>query len=156
MARIMEENSDLLKPSLTADRSPSAALYSLRTGFLTSFFGGPIAGATISLLNSYRLKRLTVDWPIGLLAIAVCVTMGWLATHDGWQWLDARLGRGSVIYANRLTNLAFFGAVYALHRTYYKSMSVLGISPPNGVAVGIGAIVFGLAVNAAMIKVLSQ
>jgi len=46
-----------------------------------------------------------------------------LATHDGWQWLDARLGRGSVIYANRLTNLAFFGVcLRALYRYYYKSI----------------------------------
>ena len=59
----MDRDSDLLRPSLTTDRSPAAAIYSVRTGFLTAFFGGPIGGATIALLNSYRLKRLAVDWP---------------------------------------------------------------------------------------------
>jgi hypothetical protein len=66
------------------------------------------------------------------------------------------LGRGSVIYVTRLTNLAFFGVVYVFHRRYYRSMSVLGLSAPNGLAVGIGAIVFGLAVNAAVLKLMSQ
>src|SRR5690242_15722985 len=40
----MDQNSDLLRPSLSADHNPAAAIYSLRTEFLTSFFGGPIAG----------------------------------------------------------------------------------------------------------------
>jgi hypothetical protein len=152
----MDHDSDLLRPSLTEDSSPAAAIYSVRTGFLTAFFGGPLGGAIIALLNSYRLKRLAVDWPIGLLALAICAGMGWSATHGGWRWLDASLGHGSVIYVTRLTNLAFFGVVYVLHRTYYRSMSVLGLSAPNGLAVGVGAIVFGLAVNAALLKLMSQ
>ncbi len=151
----MEHDSDLLRPSLNADQSPAAAIYSVRTGFLTAFFGGPIAGASIALINSYRLRRLAVDWPIGLLAVAICGSIGWLATHGGWPWLDTLLGHGSISYVTRITNLAFFGVVYAFHRTYYRSMSVLGICAPSGLAVGIGAIVFGLAVNAALFTLMS-
>src|ERR1700761_2673615 len=119
----MDHNSDLLRPSLSANHNPSAAIYSLRTEFLTSFFGGPVAGATIALLNSYRLRRLTVDWPLGLVAIACCALIAWLATHGGWHWLDAALGRGSDALGARVINLIFFGIVYAVHRTYHKSMS---------------------------------
>jgi hypothetical protein len=152
----MDHNSDLLRPSLSADHNPSAAIYSLRTEFLTSFFGGPIAGAAIALLNSYRLKRLSVDWPIGLIAIAFSTLLAWLATHGGWHWLDAALGRGSGSIGARVINLVFFTIVYAFHRTYFKSMSVLGIAAPNGLAVGIGAIILGLLANVGLIKVFLQ
>lgn len=149
----MDHNSDLLRPSLSADHNPSAAIYSIRTEFLTSFFGGPVAGAAVALINSYRLKRLAVDWPIGLIAIALCALLAWLSTHGGWHWLDAALGRGSDAIGARVINLLFFAIVYAFHRTYFKSMSVLGITAPNGLAVGFGAIVLGLLVNIGMIKV---
>ena len=82
----MDHNSDLLRPSLSADHNPSAAIYSLRTEFLTSFFGGPIAGAAIALLNSYRLKRLGVDWPIGLIAIACSALLAWLWASAPSSW----------------------------------------------------------------------
>jgi hypothetical protein len=151
----MDQNSDLLTPSLSADHGRSAAIYSLRTGFLTAFFGGPVGGATIALLNSYRLGRLAVDWPIALLAIAVSAAMDWSITHGVWRWLDASLGRGSVSLAVRLVDVAFFAVVYALHRTYYKGMAVLGITSPNGLAVGVGAIIVGVLADAALTRVLA-
>ena len=140
---MIDHNSDLLRPSLSADHNPSAAIYSVRTAFLSSFFGGPLAGGLIALLNSYRLKRLAVDWPIALIAIGMFMLLSWLSTHEGWHW---------AIYGSRVGNLLFFGIVYAYHRTYYKSMSVLGITPPNGLAVGIGATVLGVLAEFAMAK----
>jgi len=141
----MDQNSDLLRPSLSADHNPSAAIYSVRTAFLTSFFGGPLAGAVIALLNSYRLKRLAVDWPIALIAIGSFLLLSWASIHPGWDW---------AIYASRVANVIFFGIVYAFHRTYYKSMSVLGITAPNGLMVGIGAILFGVLAEIAAVKAL--
>jgi hypothetical protein len=152
----MDHNSDLLRPSLSADHNPSAAIYTVRTAFLTTFIGGPIAGAAIALLNSYRLKRLAVDWPLVLIAIGLCVLLAWMATHGGWHWLDTALGRGSGSIGTRVVNLVFFAIVYAFHRTYFKSMSVLGITAPNGLLVGIGAIILGLLANVGMIKVFLQ
>jgi len=139
----MDHNSDLLRPSLSADHNYSAAIYSVRTAFLTSFFGGPLAGAVIALLDSYRLRRLGVDWPLALIAIGLFMLLSWLATHDGWRW---------AIYGSHVGNVIFFGIVYAYHRTYYKSMSVLGITPPNGLGVGFGAALFGILAEIAMIK----
>jgi hypothetical protein len=148
----MDHNSDLLRPSLSADHNSSAAVYSIRTAFFASFFGGPIAGAAIALIDSYKLRRLSVDWPLGLMAVGLFIVMGWLATHGGWRWLDAYLGRDSGVYGDRVINVIFFGVVYAFHRMYYKSMAVLGITPPNGLAAGIGAIVLGILAQWALLK----
>ena len=149
----MDHNSDLLRPSLSADHNPSAAIYTVRTAFLTTFIGGPVAGAAIALLNSYRLRRLSVDWPLALIAIALSALLAWMATHGGWHWLDAALGRGSGSIGARVINLIFFAIVYAFHRTYFKSMSVLGLAAPNGLLVGIGAIILGLLATVGMMKV---
>ena len=50
--------------------------------------------------------------------------------------------------------MIFFGIVYESQRPYYKRMSVLGITPPNGLAVGFGACVFGVLAEIAMVKAL--
>jgi hypothetical protein len=152
----MDHNSDLLRPSLSADHNPSAAIYTIRTAFLTTFIGGPIAGAAIALLNSYRLKRLTADWPLVLVGMALSALLAWMATHGGWHWLDAALGRGSGSIGARVINLVYFAIVYAVHRTYFKSMSVLGITAPNGLPVGIGAILLGLFANVGLMKAFLQ
>jgi len=139
----MIQDSELLRPSLTAEHSSEAAIYSVRTGFLVSFFGGPIAGGMIALLNARRLRRLKTDWPIGLLAVAVSVGLSWsLAAHQ-WQWLDGALGRGSGRYLQDLAGLGFYGVVYSLHRPYYRSMELLGLEAPNGLRVGIAAAALG-------------
>jgi len=122
LAQIMDHNNDLLRPSLSADHNPSTAIYSARTVFLTSFFGGPVAGAAVALTNAYRLRRLASDWPLGLIAIALCFGVAWLSTHHGWSWLDAIVGHGSALYGARVINLIFFAIAYAFHRTYFKSM----------------------------------
>jgi hypothetical protein len=146
----MDHNNDLLRPSLSADHNPAAAIYSARTVFLTSFFGGPIAGAAVALINAYRLRSLATDWPLGLIAVGLCVELAWMSTHHGWSWLDAIVGDGSAIYGTRIVNLIFFAIAYAFHRTYYKSMSVLGITPPNGLLVGLGAICLGVLAEVAI------
>jgi len=153
LTQIMDHNNDLLRPSLSDDHNPSAAIYSARTVFLTSFFGGPIAGAAVALTNAYRLRRLASDWPLGLIAVALCFGLAWLSAHHGWSWLDAVVGHESAIYGARVINLIFFAIAYAFHRTYFKSMSVLGITAPNGLAVGLGAICLGVVAELAIGRV---
>ncbi len=140
----MIQDSELLRPSLTADLDTPRPIYSVRTAFLSSFFGGPVAGAIIALLNSHRLRRLKTDWPIAVLAVGSSALLQWTMTRHLWGPVNAMLGAGSARYGYELLSLAFSGVVYALHRPYYRSMSLLGLSVPNGTAVGVAAIVCGI------------
>jgi hypothetical protein len=139
----MIQDSELLRPSLTAEHSSASAIYSVRTGFLASFFGGPIGGACVALLNARSLGRLKVDWPVALLALSVSVGLSWSSAAHKWQWLDSSLGHGSGRYLQELAGLAFYGVIYTLHRPYYRSMQLLGLDPPNGLRVGIAAAALG-------------
>ena len=143
----MIQDSELLRPSLTADVDSPQPVYSVRTGFLSSFFGGPVAGATIALLNSQRLRRLKMDWPIAVLALGSSALLQWSVIRHWWRWLDGALGDSSSGYVYQLLSLAFSGVVYAIHRPYYRSMMLLGLKAPNGTVVGLAAIAFGIAVQ---------
>lgn len=152
----MDHLGDLLQPSLGRDDSPATAIYSLRAGFLSAFFGGPLAAAVLALVNAYRLKRLRRDWPIGLLGIALTVGLAWWQVRGGGDaWLNALIGESATFYALRLAGLALFGVVYAVHRTYYRSMAVLGIKPPHGGLLGVILVVVGIAINVPLRIVLS-
>jgi hypothetical protein len=143
----MIQDSELLRPSLTADIGSPRPIYSLRTGFLSSFIGGPVSGAAVALVNSYRLRRLSRDWPVAALALAICALMQWSIALHWWGWLDQSLGEASGQYVFKLLGLAFSGVVYAIHRPYYRSMSLLGLKSPDGTLVGIAAIVCGIALQ---------
>jgi hypothetical protein len=143
----MIQDRELLTPSLTADARVPQAIYSASTGFLASFLGGPMAGAVIALVNSQRLRRLGTDWPIALLALAIAVLIQLSVVDHFWDWLDHLLGQGSIRFVYKLAGMAFFGAIYALHRPYYRSMSLLGLKTPNGILIGILAIAVGLGVQ---------
>src|SRR5262249_39204793 len=54
---------ELLRPSL-GDAVAARAPYSVRTTFLTAFFGGPLAALAIIVLNSVRLRRWLPDLPV--------------------------------------------------------------------------------------------
>jgi hypothetical protein len=146
----MIQDRELLRPSLTADARAPQAIYSAGTGFLSSFFGGPVAGAMIALANSQRLRRLHIDWPIVLLAPAINILVRLSIVDHFWDWLDRMLGKGSDRYVTDLIGLVFFGVIYTLHKPYYRSMSLLGLKAPNGLGVGISAIALGIATQVAL------
>ena len=150
----MIQDRELLRPSLAADARVPQAIYSAGTGFLSSFFGGPVAGALIALANSQRLRRLHIDWPIALLAPAINVLIRLSVVDHFWDWLDRLLGKGSVRYVADLVGLAFFGLIYALHKPYYRSMSLLGLKAPNGLLPGIIAIAVGIATQYALFRLI--
>ena len=150
----MTQDRELLRPSLTADARAPQTIYSAGTGFVASFLGGPVAGAVVALANSQRLRRLNVDWPIMLLAPAINVLIRLSDSDHYWDWLDAALGKGSVRYLTDLAGLAFFGVIYALHKPYYRSMSLLGLKAPNGLGVGIFAIALGVGTQLALFRLL--
>lgn len=151
----MIQDSELLRPSLTAGSDSPRPIYSVRTAFLSSFFGGPVAGAIIALLNSQRLRRLKSDWPIALLALGSSALLQWAMSRPVWGGVNAILGEGSGRYAYELLSLAFSGVVYGIHRPYYRSMALLGLPVPNGIGAGIAAIVCGILAQAGLFYLLN-
>lgn len=151
----MDTRDDLLKPSLGQGDSPANSIYSARTGYLASFFGGPLGGAIVALANAYRLKRLKIDWPIGLLGVAVTIGPIWWWMRGGAHWAAAYGGRDAAQVGFRVGGLGFFAVVYAWHRRYYRNMDLLGIKPPEGTLIGFVAVVAALAMEAAIVAALS-
>lgn len=151
----MENPDDLLQPTLGHRDSPATSIYSAQTGYVVSFLGGPLAGASIALANAYRLKRLRTDWPLGLLAIAVTVGPMWWWFRGGAQWIAAHAGGGVREAAFRALGLGFFALVYGWHRQYYRNMMLLGLNPPSGWIIGFAAVVASNAVNFGLAAVLS-
>jgi hypothetical protein len=151
----METRDDLLQATLGHSDSPATSIYSALTGYMASFFGGPVAGATVALVNAYRLKRLGTDWPLGLLALAATIGPMWWWFHGGARWITAYAGAGVQEVLYRVLGLAFFAVVYGCHRQYYRNMTYFGLTPPSGWPLGIGAVAGGLAVNFALAAVLS-
>lgn len=151
----METRDDLLQPTLGQRDSRATSIYSAQTGYVVSFLGGPLAGAAIALANSYRLKRLGMDWPLALLAVAGTVGPMWWWFHGGAQWITAHAGGGGVEVIFRVVGLGFFAVVYGWHRQFYRNMAFLGVAPPSGWLIGIAAVAGGVAVNFGLAAVLS-
>lgn len=151
----MESRESLLQSTLGQADTPATWIYSARTGYLSSFFGGPLAGAAIALVNAYRLKRLAKDWPIGLLAAAETIGALWWWRHGGESWVVELVGRDAQQILFRILGLGFFFLVYGWHREYYRNMAVLGIKPESGAYLGIAAVVGGLVATFALGAALS-
>jgi hypothetical protein len=151
----MDTRDDLLQPTLGHRDSPATSIYSAQTGYVASFFGGPLAGATIALANAYRLRRLGTDWPLGVLAIAATVGPMWWWYRGSAGWITVQAGSGVQAVALRVLGLGFFAVAYGWHRQYYRNMTLFGLRPPSGWLIGIAAVFGGLIVDVALVAVLS-
>lgn len=151
----MQTPEDLLQPTLGQRNSPATSIYSALTGYIASFFGGPLAGATIALANAYRLNRLRTDWPLGLLALAATAAPMWWWFRGGAQWVTVHAGGGSQMVLFRVLGLGFFAAAYGWHRQYYRNMALFGLKSPPGWLIGVAAVVGSLAVDFGLEAVLS-
>lgn len=140
----MARDNDLLQASLSGTGTSTPALYSATSGYITSFIGGPIAGAIVGLLNARRLNRLSKDWWIAVAAIAVVVALLWWQLRlGGNEWLSGHLGERAARSLTRVSGAVFFGGVYALHYRSYRSMSMFGVEGPSGWIMGIVAVLIG-------------
>ena len=151
----MDTRDDLLRPTLGQSDSAATSIYSARTGYFASFFGGPLAGAAIGLVNAYRLRRLPVDWPLGLLAVAVTVAPVWWLSRGGGQWLIDHFGPSGRGFLLQALGLGFFALVYGWHRQYYRNMALFGLKPPPGLAIGVAAVIGSDALTVALAHLLS-
>jgi hypothetical protein len=152
----MNDQDDLLRPSLSGTNAQATAIYSATTGYVAGFLGGPIAAAVIALMNSWRLRRLSKDWPLGLLALALLYTMLWWEFRDGGnEWLTRYLGSSGPRVLRSVVSLLFFCGIYLLHYKSYRSMQLLGIKSPSGWVPGLIAIVIGLFVTFAFVAIMN-
>lgn len=140
---------ELLQSSL-GDRPITRAPYSVRTAFITSFFGGPFAAIGIIGANSVRLQRWRQDLlPLGFILAA---TAGFFASlhltawgEDLGNYLFTLAGQRVVPYLSRVIALAIFGIGYALHRKEQRSADFMGLDRPNGWIGSLACIVGGAA-----------
>lgn len=146
---------DLLQPTLGRHDSAAPSIYSALTGYVASFFGGPMAGAAVALANAWRLKRLRTDWPLGVLALAVTAAPLWWWYRGGAQWVAAYAGADGREVLFRVLGLGFFALVYGWHRQYYRNMALFGLAPPSGWIIGAVAVAIGLAVEFGLAAALS-
>ena len=143
-------DADLLRPTLT-DSDRLRPIYSARTGFLTSFFGGPMAGAIVTGVNAYRLGRLSKDgWLVALGVSAAVAVLWWLIRLDGQDWLRTTIGRNGPRLVNNVAGSAFFSISYLVHRPFYRTMEFAGITPPNGWVVGLASVLIAAVVTVAL------
>ena len=144
----MSDHDDLLRPSLSGTNVPATAIYSATTGYVAAFLGGPVAAAVIAMINAYRLRRLSKDWPLALLAVALLYTMlRWEFEQGGKEWLTQHLGSSGPQALRSVVSLLFFCGIYLLHYKSYRSMQLLGIKSPSGWVPGIIAVLIGIAVT---------
>lgn len=152
----MSTPDDLLQPSLAGVEQGTRKIYSTTVGYVSAFFGGPIAGALVATVNSWRLGRMRRDWPLpfGTLVVAALALLpaplGFFEQLLGW------LGEPALRFAWRLAGLAVFGISYLLHRRYHRGMAVMGVEAPSGWLLGILAIVVGIAPLVLMLSGVGQ
>jgi hypothetical protein len=140
----------LLRPTLSDYRKPPALYHS--TGFfLSAFFGGPVGAGAYAGANAWRLGRLSRDLPVILcmvaaafLAILELHRMGALDTLAGWLGGSPTRNLGLIV---RAFGLATFGAIYFLHRGFYRAARVSGMKPLPGWVPAIVAVSLGLSTN---------
>ena len=144
-------DNDLLQPSLSGSDVPATSIYSATTGYVAAFVGGPIGGAVVAMVNAWRLKRLSKDWPMALLAVLLTWTLlHWETRMGGNGWLVEHLGASGPRMLLRVLALAYFVGIYGLHYKSYRNMALLGIVPPSGWVLRVVGIVIGLAGTAGL------
>jgi hypothetical protein len=146
---------DLLRPTLSGhERIPE--LYNSTGFFMSSFFGGPLGAAIYGGANSHRLGRLSRDLP-SLVAMTVTAFLLLLVLQEaGWLEDIAELIGGSVArnygLIMRAMGLLTCGAIYLMHRRFFRSAKVSGAKEIPGWVPGIAAVIAGIAANGAFVS----
>ena len=148
-------NEDLLRPTLSNhERTPS--LYNSTGFFVSSFFGGPLGAAIYGGANSKRLGRLAADLPLLFGVTAVAFTLPYVLYEAGWlQALAATIGGSTTRNYGlimRALGLATYGAIYVMHRRFFRAARVSGAGEIPGWVPGTVALVAGVAANAAYVS----
>jgi hypothetical protein len=147
-------NDDLLRPTLTEYRRPPA-LFNSTGFFLSAFFGGPVGAGIYATANTFRLGRLARDLPVivGVTAAAflALIELDRIGLLDQLSsFLGGAKSRNLAIFVRGM-GIACFGAIYLLHRGFFRAARVSGVTPLAGWVPGIVAVVAGYAANVAFV-----
>jgi hypothetical protein len=128
-------------------------LYHSTGFFLSAFFGGPMGAVIYGLANSRLLGRLRQDSPVLLALLAATYLLafelhrnGLLAGFGSWLGMTPRSTQVLLI---RALGLGCFGAIYFMHRKFFRSAQVSAADPLPGWMPGIVAVVLGILANSA-------
>lgn len=147
-------NDDLLRPTLSDYTRPPALYHT--TGFaLCAFFGGPVGAAVYALANITRLSRLKQDAPVVVILTALALFVPVMLVRFGqFDALAEFVGMTPQRTGQTLLRglgLAIFGAIYLLHRRFFRSARVSGVEALPSWPVGIAAALSGWAANATLL-----
>lgn len=147
-------NRDLLTPSLGGVPIRQAP-YSARTGFLTSFFGGPVSAVAIAALNAYRLGRVRVDfwWLVPALAGYTGFEIWQSLTLEGKQfheWMMREVGSSATRVELKVIAMAIYAISSFAHAREQRAASIMGIARPDGRWMGAGLVLAGGIVSFAL------
>ena len=145
----------LLEPTLLRIRSEAPpSPYSLRAGFLVSFFGGGFAAVLFTGLGSRKLQRLPSDAPLLVLGTVLfaltSLGIGYgVASGAELPWIGplTRERSSEVRLAQTALSLLFFGAAYLAHRRYYRAVELAGLDTPDPWAAALACGVAGRALD---------
>ena len=146
------DREDLLRPTLSDYRKPPE-LYGSTGFFLSAFIGGPLGAGVYAGANAWRLGRLARDLPV-IVAIVAATFLALLELHRAGaldhvaEWLGGT-SSGNLRIIIRGFGLATYGAIYFMHRSFYRSAQVAGTRPMPGWAPGLVAVAAGMAANIA-------
>jgi hypothetical protein len=146
---------DLLRPTLSDYRKPPS-LYNSTGFFVSAFFGGPVGAGIYAAANSWRLGRLWRDLPIivalvagAFLALIELDRMGVLAGLADYLGYSKS---GSIPLFIRAMGIVCFGALYLMHRVYFRAARVSGAKSLQGWVPGILALIAGYTASIAFDK----
>ena len=148
-------NDDLLRPTLS-DYQRTPELYNSTGFFMSAFFGGPVGAAIYGGANSHRLGRLSKDLSLLLAVVAAAFLLPCLLQVMGWlpRFASAIGGREVRNYelVMRGFGLLAYGAIYLMHRKFFRSARVSGVKEIPGWVPGIAAVVAGIAANSTFVS----
>jgi hypothetical protein len=131
---------DLFTPTVTARAGDLARPWRVDSLLYPAFFGGPLAGTVLGLINAYRLgvgrRGMAAIGAVGLVAVAARIALvGIIGPFSG----------SSVVGA--LAGVAVWGAIWVTQRRAFRAFQFTGGEPARLLWLGLVAAVIGLGVE---------
>jgi hypothetical protein len=133
-------NDDLFTPTVTARAGDLARPWRVDSLLYPAFFGGPLAGAALGLINGHRLRvgrgAMVTVGAVGLGAFAArAAILMVVGPYSGSQLVGTIAG------------VAVWGAIWATQRRAFRSFQLTGDDPARLFWPGLGVAALGVVVE---------